>query len=85
MASVHIRLLGTFQIRYGGAPVTAIYQPRQQSLLAYLILRCSTAQVRNPAGRSPTPYGPTPPRSRPSQTSAGSSTICDRPCPRLSR
>jgi DNA-binding SARP family transcriptional activator/predicted ATPase len=43
MASLHIRLLGTFQIRYHDAPVTAIYQPRQQSLLAYLILRCSTA------------------------------------------
>jgi DNA-binding SARP family transcriptional activator len=43
---LQVRLLGSFQIQREGNAVTAICQPRQQVLLAYLILRCHTPQPR---------------------------------------
>jgi DNA-binding SARP family transcriptional activator len=46
MALLQVRLLGTFRIQHGGEPVTTLSQPRQQALLAYLMLRCHTAQAR---------------------------------------
>jgi DNA-binding SARP family transcriptional activator/predicted ATPase len=39
MASLTVRLLGGFQLDYDGNVITAISQARQQSLLAYLLLR----------------------------------------------
>lgn len=38
MTTLQIYLLGRFQLIYDGKPVTTIHQPRQQSLLAYLLL-----------------------------------------------
>ncbi|MSP12373.1 MAG: hypothetical protein EXR62_05380 [Chloroflexi bacterium] len=41
-----IQLLGDFHLRYGDKPVTAVKQPRQQALLAYLLLHRHAAQSR---------------------------------------
>ncbi len=46
MPTLHIRLLGDFQILYGEAPVLGIDNPRLQSLLAYLVLHRDAPQPR---------------------------------------
>jgi DNA-binding SARP family transcriptional activator len=38
MATLHIQLLGDFQLTVGGTPMVAVSQTRQQALLAYLVL-----------------------------------------------
>jgi DNA-binding SARP family transcriptional activator len=47
MAALHIQLLGGFNLVCDGAPVTSIFKPRQQSLLAYLLLHRQTPQARH--------------------------------------
>lgn len=46
MATLQIQLLGDFSLSYNRQPVTALYQPRQQSLLAYLLLHHAAPQPR---------------------------------------
>jgi DNA-binding SARP family transcriptional activator len=47
MMTLHIQLLGDFQLRYGDQVVTTINQPRLQSLLAYLLLHRHAPQARH--------------------------------------
>ena len=39
LPTLHLRLLGGWNLRCGQEPVTSVVQPRAQSLLAYLVLR----------------------------------------------
>ncbi|MCE7985937.1 MAG: hypothetical protein DYG89_32565 [Caldilinea sp. CFX5] len=47
MVTLHIQLLGNFQLRYGDQVVTTVNQPRLQSLLAYLLLHRHAPQARH--------------------------------------
>jgi len=44
--TLHIQLLGTFDIRYGATPLAGAYPARLQSLLAYLVLHRESPQPR---------------------------------------
>ncbi len=44
---MQVWLLGDFQLRYGGEPVTTLDASRLQSLLAYLLLNRATSQLRH--------------------------------------
>ena len=46
MPGLHIRLLGDFQIVYGGAPLASITSARLQSLFAYLLIHRGIPQSR---------------------------------------
>lgn len=46
MPTLHIQLLGGFQLHYNDAPVVTVIQARQQSLLAYLLLHRHAPQSR---------------------------------------
>ncbi len=46
-STLHIQLLGDFQLVLDGTPVTTITVPRLQSLLAYLVLHYETPQDRS--------------------------------------
>src|SRR5688500_7047979 len=46
MPMLQIELLGDFHLRFDGEPVTSLYQARQQSLLAYLLLHRQAPQPR---------------------------------------
>ncbi len=46
MPMLQIELLGDFQLRFDGEPVTSLYQARLQSLLAYLLLHRQAPQPR---------------------------------------
>jgi DNA-binding SARP family transcriptional activator len=46
MPTLHIRLLGSFHILYGEAPVPGVDSPRLQALLAYLLLHRDAPQPR---------------------------------------
>jgi DNA-binding SARP family transcriptional activator len=45
--ALHIQLLGDFRLVYGDEPVTSIYTPRLQALLAYLLLHRAAPQSRH--------------------------------------
>jgi DNA-binding SARP family transcriptional activator len=45
--TLHIRLLGEFNLNYDGTPLTTISTPRLQSLLTYLILHRNAPQARS--------------------------------------
>ncbi len=44
--TLRVRLLGSFAVEYGGKPVTSLRATRLQTLLAYLLLHCTTPQPR---------------------------------------
>jgi predicted ATPase/DNA-binding SARP family transcriptional activator/Tfp pilus assembly protein PilF len=46
MSTLHIRLLGEFQIDYGSTPLASLTSARLQSLLAYLLLHRGAPQLR---------------------------------------
>ena len=46
-STLQIRLLGTFELHYGGVPVTTVEAARLQSLLAYLVLHRTAPQLRH--------------------------------------
>ena len=46
MPRLQVYLLGKFQLIYDGQPITTIHQPRQQSLLAFLLLHQETVHSR---------------------------------------
>jgi DNA-binding SARP family transcriptional activator len=46
MSTLHIHLLGDFQLEYAGQAVTGLNTPRLQSLLAYLVLHRHAPQLR---------------------------------------
>lgn len=46
MPDLEIRLFGAFQVSYHGQPVTALHAPRQQALLAWLLLHGHSPQPR---------------------------------------
>ena len=45
--TLHIHLLGNFQLTYGDQPVTTVNQARLQSLLAYLLIHRQAPQARH--------------------------------------
>jgi|GEM_PF-6739140 len=76
--SLHITLLGGFDLRYGADPVTSVNTARLQSLLAYCYC---TMMRRKHVGNWPLISGPTRPSRRPAPTCGNWSTICGEPCP----
>ena len=46
MRTLHVRLMGDFQMVYGDEAVSTIYTPRPQSVLAYLLLHRQAPQAR---------------------------------------
>jgi predicted ATPase/DNA-binding CsgD family transcriptional regulator/DNA-binding SARP family transcriptional activator len=56
MATIHIQLLGDFQLTIGSAPIEAISQPSQQALLAYLVLHRHTPVTRRELARQVLPH-----------------------------
>jgi predicted ATPase/DNA-binding SARP family transcriptional activator len=47
MPTLHIHLLGEFRLTWGDAPISTINAPRQQALLAYLLLHRDAPQPRH--------------------------------------
>src|SRR5512135_1003664 len=47
MSILHIQLLGDFQLRHEGGPLTTAVNARQQALLAYLLLHSHAPQSRH--------------------------------------